>query len=66
MDCSPSGFYVHGILQARIQIPMSSSRRSSQLRDLIESRSSQGKWIPYSLRHQESPRNSIITWIFGK
>ena len=32
MDCSPPGFSVHGILQARIleQVAISSSRRSSQ------------------------------------
>ena len=35
MDCSPSGFSVHGIFQARILewVAISSSRRSSQLRD---------------------------------
>ena len=33
MDCSPPGSSVHGILQARIQIPMSSSRGSSWPRD---------------------------------
>jgi len=32
----------------------------------VESRSLQGKWIPYCLSHQESPRNSIMAWIFGK
>ena len=35
MDCSPPGFSVHGILQARILelVAMSSSRRCSQPRD---------------------------------
>ena len=35
VDCSPPGFSVHGILQARTLqwIAMSSSGRSSQLRD---------------------------------
>ena len=35
MDCSPSGFSVHGILQATIleRVAMPSSRRSSQPRD---------------------------------
>ena len=33
MDCSPPGSSVYGILQARIKIPMSSSRGSSQPRD---------------------------------
>ena len=35
MDCSPPGFYVHGILQARIleRVAISSSRGSSQPRD---------------------------------
>ena len=35
MDCSPSGFSVHGIFQARRLewVAISSSRRSSQLRD---------------------------------
>jgi len=37
MDCSPAGFSVCGILQARTLewAAMPSSRRSSQLRDLI-------------------------------
>ena len=35
MDCSPTGFSAHGILQARILewVAMPSSRGSSQLRD---------------------------------
>ena len=35
MDCSPPGFPVHGILQARVleQVAMPSSRESSQPRD---------------------------------
>ena len=37
MDCSPPGSSVHGILQARILewVPISSSRGSSQPKDLI-------------------------------
>ena len=37
MDCSPPGFPVHGILQARVleQIAMPSSRESSQPRDWL-------------------------------
>ena len=33
MDCSPPGPSVHGILQARIKVAISFSRRSSQARD---------------------------------
>ena len=35
MDCSPPGSSVHGILQARVLewVAMTSSRRSSQLKD---------------------------------
>ena len=38
MDCSPPGFSVHGILQARVLewVAMPSSRGSSQLRDLAQ------------------------------
>ena len=51
MDCSPTGFSVHGIFQARILewVAISSSRRFSQPRDrtLISFGSFIGRWILY-------------------
>ena len=51
MDCSPTGFSVHGIFQARILewVAISSSRRLSQPRDrtLISCGSFIDRWILY-------------------
>ena len=51
MDCSPPGFYVHGILQARILewVAMLSSRGSSWLRGWthVSHISCIGKWVLY-------------------
>ena len=56
MDCSPPGFSVHGILQARILgwFAISYTRGSSQLRDrtCISCVSCFGRWILYHLCHQ--------------
>ena len=50
MDCNPPGSSVHGILQVRIQIPMSSSRGSSQLRDWSGSSKASGFLTVWGIR----------------
>ena len=59
MDCSPPGFSVHGVLQARIPewVAMPFSRGSSEPRDRthISYVSCTGKWVLYHQRHLESP-----------
>ena len=56
MDCSPLGFSVRGILQARTLewVTMPSSRGSSWLRDQTWV-SCIGRWILYPLSHQGHP-----------
>ena len=53
VDCSPAGFSVHRIFQARILqwVPISFSRGSSQPRDQIHT-SCTGKGTHYQLSHQ--------------
>ena len=59
MDCSPPGFSVHEISQARIleRVAISSSRGSSQPRDgtRISHVSSTGRWVLYHQHHLGSP-----------
>ena len=63
MDCSPPGFSVHGILQARILewVAISSSRGSSGPRDgtCVSYVSCTGRWVPY---HQDRlrPHSEIL------
>ena len=56
MDCSPPGFFVHGILQARILewVAMPSSRASTQPRDrtCVSYVSCTGRWVLYHQYHQ--------------
>ena len=58
MGCSPPGFSVHGIFQARIleQVAISFSRGSSRHRDQIRVSwvSRIGRRVLYQLRHQGS------------
>ena len=58
MGCSPPGFSVHGIFQARIleQVAISFSRGSSRHRDQIcvSWVSCIGRCVLYQLRHQGS------------
>ena len=62
INCSPPGFSVHGILQARLLewVAISSSRESSQPRNwtLISCISCIGRWILYHQHHLESPQIS--------
>jgi len=48
MDCSPPGFSVHGIFQARILewVAISSSRGSSQPRDQTQVSCTAGRFFP--------------------
>ena len=59
VDCSPPGFSVRGILQARILewIPMPSSRRFSQPRDrtCVSYVSCLGRWVLYRQHHLGRP-----------
>ena len=59
MDCSPAGYSVHGILQARILewVAMLSSRGSSWPRDQtqISYISCIGGWVLFHYRHLRSP-----------
>ena len=59
-DCSPSGFSVHGVLQARTLgwIAMPSSRGSSRPTDRTQI-SYIGRWILYHLNNQGSPDFSL-------
>ena len=61
MGCSPSGSFVHGILQARILtwVVIPSSRDSSP--PGIESRTPASRQIPYSLSHLGSPSIFLST-----
>ena len=63
MDCSPPGFSVHGILQARILewVAMSSSRGSSRLRDWthVSYISWIGRWVLYY--HPGCPWCKVVT-----
>ena len=51
MDCSPPGFSVHGILQARVLewIAILFSRGTSQPRDQLWSPASQADSLPFEL-----------------
>ena len=62
MDCSPPGFSVHGILQARglEWVALPSSRGSSPLRDQTQV-ACFGRQILYHLSHQGSPSCLLIT-----
>ena len=61
VDCSPQGFSVHGVLQARmlewVAIPF--SRGSFPSRDRTQV-SCIGRWILYHLSHQGSPQSCLL------
>ena len=55
MACSPPGFSVHGILQARMEwVAIPFSRGSSQTRDQTHVSCIAGRQILYHMNHQES------------
>ena len=66
MDCSPPGFSVHGILQARILewIAMPSSRGSPPPRDRTHI-SYSGRWILYPLSHLGNPSHWYLICIYS-
>ena len=64
IDCSPPGFSVHGILQARIlEWVAMPSKGSSRLRDRthVSYISCIGRWVLYHQRHLGSP-NYLQRW----
>ena len=62
MDCSPPGFSVHGILQARIVewVAIPSSRGSSQPRDQTQVSCIAVDSLPFGLSHLLLPKRRFI------